>query len=124
MTPEFARFQQTFNDAVPQGLVAAAAIYHGALRAKLQRGYTSGDFTTGNVSASVQMDAGSQIGGEWEVAVGTNLMYALYWEMGHQNVFTRRYERVEHWRETAEEEGDAMAAAFGAVVATRLEAGQ
>jgi hypothetical protein len=28
--------------------------------------------------------------------------YELYWEMGHRNAFTRRYERVEIWRPSLE----------------------
>jgi hypothetical protein len=39
------------------------------------------------------------------VTIGTSttaVPYELYWEMGHQNAFTRRYERVEIWRPTLE----------------------
>jgi hypothetical protein len=51
-------------------------------------------------------------------------MYALYWELGHVNAFTRRYERVEHWYNTIAEQGDAMALAFGTEVQIILDGGE
>jgi hypothetical protein len=123
MTPEFQRFRQQFDSAVPQGLTAAAEIYHGALRRKLLRGYTTGKFVTGTVAASVQIAAPSVDADEWNLRVGTNLMYALYWEMGHHNVFTHRYEREQVWLETLGLSGSAMAAAMGHTVNTVLQTG-
>ena len=122
-TPEFARFREAWDDGVPRGLVAAALLYQGALRPKLQRGYTSGDFTQGIQAAAVQVGVPERgPDGDWGITVGTNEMISLYWEMGHQNLFTRKYERVEYWRETMDEQGDAMAAAFGGELRVRLEA--
>lgn len=113
MTPEFRAFTAQLDKAVPRGLVKAAAIYHGALRRKLQRGYTSGKFTTGNVAASVQMGLPELVDGHWVMTVGTSLMYALYWEMGHMNVFTHKYEREQYWAETVGLNAAKMNAAMG-----------
>lgn len=127
MTPEFEAFRKQWESAVPQGLAAAAAIYHGAVRAKLEKGYTTGDFVTGNAASSVQMSptsGASRSPNGWEVVVGSNEMYTLYWELGHWNLFTRRYERVEHWQRAIDENAPAMAEAFGGRVSVVLETGQ
>jgi hypothetical protein len=42
----------------------------------------------------------------------------MYWELGHYNIFTRKYERVEYWRETLGLEGAAMALAMGSTMAS------
>lgn len=122
MSPEFAAFRERYDRACQAGLVAAAEVFNGAVKAKLQRGYTSGRFATGAAAGSVVGPTGSDAGGEpsmpyqdgdgWAIRVGTNEMYLLYWEVGHINLFTRKYERVEHWRTTMEEEGPAMSIAF------------
>jgi len=119
-TPQFEAFRSTWNRAVDAGLVAAAARYHGALRERLQRGYTSGDFVTGETAASVQMGGIVDTIDGRKITVGTNELVPLYWELGHLNLFTRKYERVEHWRETLETEGagmrDDFVAAFESVM--------
>jgi hypothetical protein len=53
----------------------------------------------------------------WEAQVGTNKIEALYWELGHRNLFTRKFERVEIWVPTAVQEVGTMQATFGRVVA-------
>lgn len=123
MTPEFAAFKARFGQATLAGLVAAAAHYQGALRPKLQRGYTSGAFVTGATASSVQMTAPYEGVNGPEIVVGTNELVAMYWELGHHNLFTRKYERVEYWRETLGLEGAAMAAAMGSTMRTVLESG-
>lgn len=99
------------NDA---GLMAGAALYRNRMKVALARGYTSGAFVTGqnveHVVSTAPMDAP---GGGREVRTGTDLMYALWWEIGHVNLFvagggpeasnvrTHRighFVRVEKWR--------------------------
>lgn len=123
MTPEFAAFQQRYRRAIPQGLVAAAALYHGTIRAKLQRGYTTGAYVTGATAASVQMTPPASDGDRWTVRVGTPSLVALYWELGHHNVFTKRYERVEYWRETLGLLAPEMARLAGGTMSTIIETG-
>lgn len=117
-TVPFAEFRRNAEDGVRAGLVAAALQYQAQLRPKLQRGYTSGNFTQGIQAAAVQVSDVERRGDRWRVVVGTNEMISLYWEMGHQNLFTRRYERVEYWRETMVEETPAMHALFVAEIAS------
>lgn len=107
-------FLAQYQRAIQAGLVAAAAIYAGALKQKLQQGYWSGDFVTGTTAASVQVSAPFRFGegGAWAVRVGSNSLIALYWELGHFNLYMRRFVRVEFWRYTLEEQQTAMAAAF------------
>ena len=89
--------RKRFLKGVDGGLVAQAHVYMNAVKRALRGGYTSGDFVTGNVLNSV-----TRTDPRWEssaraIRVGTNVMYALFWEIGHHNIFTRRYERVEIW---------------------------
>ena len=83
------------------GLVAAGVLYQNRMKVALRRGYTSGDFITGrSVNAVARTNPSDAPGGGRGVRVGTSLMFNLYWELGHINLFTRRYERVEKWRPT------------------------
>lgn len=63
-------------------------------------GYTTGAFVTGNVLNSVYATDPQRDGGGWHVMVATDVMYAVYWEYGHYNIFTRKYERQERWLPT------------------------
>lgn len=61
--------------------------------------------------------------GLWETQVGTPVKQALYWELGHRNVFTRNpNERKEIWVPTAVTQADAMRRAFARVVARTMGA--
>lgn len=65
----------------------------------LRGGYTSGLFVTGRVMNSVTISKAFEIApGVFGIKVGTNVLYALFWELGHWNLFTGKYERVEVWR--------------------------
>jgi hypothetical protein len=61
-------------------------------------------------------------GDGWETQVGTPVIQALYWELGHQNLFTRKYERVQIWEPAALASIGAMRAAYGRVVARLMGA--
>jgi len=58
----------------------------------------------------------------WEITVGTHLIEALYWELGHFNTFTRKYERVRIWEPTARQQVEPMRATYGRVVARYMAA--
>jgi hypothetical protein len=90
------------QNASRQGALAAAYVAYNAVKRSLAGGYTSGLFVTGHVLNSVTVGDPEPTGdGGWQVSVGTNVLYALFWELGHMNTFTRRYERVEKWRPAA-----------------------
>jgi hypothetical protein len=86
------------RQAMTEGVVAAAAEPANAIRLRLRGGYTSGAFVTGLSSASVTQSEPTVTSDGAHVRVGTNVKYAPYWEFGHHNAFTRKYERVEVWR--------------------------
>lgn len=123
MSPEFAAFRERHQRARDAALIAAAEHLKGAVKAKLQRGYTTGDFVTGTAAASVNTTEpfDDQVGIR-AIRIGSNEQYTLYWELGHINLFTRKYERVEHWRHALEEEGPAMAAIYRDTYAAMMEA--
>lgn len=82
------------------GLIAAAEVYSGEMREQLQRGFTSGAFVTGNLANSVARGEPEAVEGGYSIPVGStqvNPPYGLYWEVGHQNLFTRKFERQERW---------------------------
>lgn len=93
------------------GLIAAAQPYRNAMIDTLKTGYTTGAFSQGfqGVAGSVAVSANTpdQVSEDADgkfVVVGTSARsedgypYPLGWELGHRNLFTRRYERVETWR--------------------------
>jgi hypothetical protein len=88
------------DQAIKAGLIAAAETYMADVKEPLQRGYTSGAFTTGNAANSVARGEPAVSGDGAEIAVGStqvNPPYPLYWEVGHHNLFTGKTERVEVW---------------------------
>ena len=83
--------------------------------------YTSAAFrSTLQVKQSIRRDGPKWDGEGWESLVGTNKVEALYWELGHHNVFTRKYERVEMWVPTGAREVQAMRDTFARVVARMM----
>jgi hypothetical protein len=86
--------------AIKAGLIAAAETYMAPVKDKLQRGFTSGDYTTGNLANSVARGEPEVTGDGAEIQVGSTQVdppYGLYWEVGHFNIFTGKHERVEVW---------------------------
>jgi hypothetical protein len=86
--------------AMKAGLIAAAESYMAPVKERLQEGYTSGAFTTGNAANSVARGEPEASGDGAEIQVGSTQVdpaYPLMWEVGHQNLFTGKYERVEVW---------------------------
>ena len=105
-----ARMAQAEADA----LVGAAQIYRNAMTEALKGGYTSGAFYSGMQgiagSVAVSEPQRDQVGAY--VVVGTNVPYGKFWELGHMNLFTGKFERVEKWRPVLEREAPAMIARF------------
>ena len=89
---------RALHEALATGLAAAGNEYADRVGRRLAFGYTSGDFVTGNVAGSVEVTPVQRTADGLEVKIGSNVDYALFWELGHVNLFTRRYARVEIWR--------------------------
>jgi hypothetical protein len=121
-SPAFDAFAQRYDDAVRAGMLAAAYLYASAVKARLMQGYTTGNFSHGGAGVAGTVTVGEVVraGDRWTVPVGTNVPYALFWEFGHFNLFTRQYERVEVWRETFEARAADMVSAFGRTFTSRL----
>jgi hypothetical protein len=104
------------------GLVAAAQVVINAVKESLRGGYTSGAFVTGFVLNSVNRSEPSEDAQGAFILVGTNVNYALFWEVGHMNVFTRKFERQERWMpaflKTRQQQADAYLRAFTRVWGT------
>jgi len=93
--------ERTLYRAQDAALIAVGVAYQNRMKRALTGGYTSGDFVTGLSRNSVARTAPHDgPGGVRQVVVGTKLLYNLFWEVGHVNLFTRRFERVEKWRPT------------------------
>lgn len=109
-------FEDRMRLAVDRALLAQGYLYANAVKQRLRGGCTSGAFVTGAAASSVTV--GQPIDGPdgREVEVGTPLDYPLYWELGHNNTYTRRYERVEIWGPTLDEMASELAAVFEATL--------
>ncbi len=86
--------------AIQSGLIAAAEVYAAEVKRRLLHGYTSGTFVTGNNVNAVARGDVEPVPGGFQIAVGSTQMdppYPLYWELGHQNLYTGKHERVEVW---------------------------
>lgn len=114
-----ADFEARWQPALHAGLTAAGYVYANTVKRALAGGYTSGDFVTGRVMNSVTV---SEPEGN-EVDVGTDVDYALFWEMGHHNLFTRKFERVEIWRPAIDAMGEEMSDVFAGTVLSWLVQG-
>jgi hypothetical protein len=102
------------------GLIAAATVYINAVKRGLRGGYTSGEFVTGNVINSVTRTEPDLVRGE--IVVGTNVLYALYWELGHYNLFTRSFQRKEVWMPALSESATRMRDAYARAFAREMAA--
>lgn len=109
-------FKSRQERATADALRAAAQVVVNGLKeqkpAGLAGGYTSGDFVTGNLLNSIFTTEPQQDTEGWSIYVATDLMYAVYWEYGHYNIFLRRYIREERWRPTLARKQDDVFAAF------------
>lgn len=116
----FLAFAQRFRAAADAGLAAAGAEYWNTVDAKLAQGYTTGRFTTGESAREVEVTPPFDHADGRAVAVGTDDENQRRWELGHYNIFERRWVRVEHWRTALVEAGPRVAAAFRAAFIARM----
>lgn len=107
-------------DATDAGLLAMATAYADAIREALLNGYTSGEFVTGAAADSVVVTDAHDASGDRAISVGTDLMYPMYWEVGHFNIFTRQYERVEIWGPVRDQMGAELADILASTILSQL----
>ena len=108
---------QTYERAARLGMDAAANVYECEVKRAHSDHYTSQAFrSTLNVRQSIRRTAATKGRGGWTVDVGTKLPQPLYWELGHQNLFTRKYERRRIWVPTLIAQRQAIREAFVRVV--------
>ncbi len=94
---------------------AALAVRNQAKR-NVRGGFKSGAFVTGRLFNDIShVITGS--GDEMEAQVGTVIDYAAFWELGHHNVFTRQYERVQ-WLKPAFRQTTDLQATFAGRLAS------
>lgn len=121
----FEQFVSQWAVAMDAGLTAAAEVYVEGVVAKLAAGYTSGAFVGQSrrpVAETVRVSKPYTRDGVRHVNAGSNDPQTGWWEFGHQNLFTRRFERVEHFRNTVDETGPQMAKSFHDVFSAVLGA--
>jgi hypothetical protein len=105
---------------VMNGLKGAAYTPMNEVKRRLRGGYTSGNFATGTVVGSVTASKPGIEGNTPTIRIGTNREYALYWELGHNNAWSRRYERKEVWKPAMLATVDKTRAAFNRAVTHSL----
>ena len=113
--------QKALDAAVRDGLTAGAYHYANEVKKELRGGYTSGDFVTGKSVSSVTVVPAERHADGWEAKVGTDLLYNLFWELGHINLFTGKYERVEVWRPVLVRETRRIQERIWAVASQRIQ---
>jgi hypothetical protein len=102
------------------GLLAAANHYRNRMVEVLLPGYTSGAFSNRlqGVAGSIAVSPVTATGDGLEVQVGTNQVgpngapYPVFWELGHLNTFTRKFEHQPRWEPTLIEEMGPMRERF------------
>lgn len=114
-----------YREAARLGVDAAANVLEREVAKAHDSTYYKGGAFRGTllVRQSIRRSAPEQSRGGWMSKVGTNKIQALFWELGHHNIFTRQYERVELWVPTALANLERMRANFAAVVARVMNAG-
>lgn len=110
-----------YREASRKGMDAAANVYEREVKRSHSDHYTSQAFrATLNVRQSIRRTAPVATPQGWTVDVGTKLPQPLYWELGHMNLYTRKYERRRIWVPTLIAQTQAIRAAFARVVARMM----
>lgn len=86
----------------------------------LRGGYTSGAFVTGNVLNSIFVTDPERDGNVWVIFVATDVMYAVYWEYGHYNIFLRKFVREQRWLPTLNRKANDALTAYQRVYAREM----
>lgn len=114
-TSQVAQVKDSLEGAQNAGLVAAGYSMRNSVLRELRGGYHSslgnhGDFVSGTSLNHVTVSPVQRQSTGATIKVGTDLLYNLYWELGHHNIFTRHFERDPKWG-PAYEKGKAQALA-------------
>ena len=80
-------------------LTAAAIVVRNQAKRNVRGGFKSGDFVTGNLMNKIEYRVSVA---EKTAEIGTEVDYGAYWELGHHNTFTGKYERHEWLRPALE----------------------
>lgn len=115
-------FNRASDEGDKAGLLAGAYVLSNAVKRALKGGYTSGDFVTGQSVNHVTIGQVYREGMGWAIKVGTDLLYNLFWELGHQNIYLRRFVRVEKWRPALMDSRLEIRNAYNRVYISRLKA--
>lgn len=141
------QFLKQYRDASRMALDAAAALYEGNVKKRFFQGYyTSQAFrSTAQVAQHISREAPVFRGGGWFSIVGipdgqlakpkgkktkppktptTVGKIALAWELGHHNIFTRRWERVPIFKPVALDSMKAMIDTYNRVLNRYMERGR
>lgn len=111
-----------YREAARKGVDAAANTLEREIKKAHNAYYTSQAFrSTAQIRQSIRRVGPAMDVGGWASQVGTNKMIALYWELGHRNLFSRKYERVRLWVPTALQNTERMRATFARVVARFMQ---
>lgn len=113
-----------YDKASRDGITAVANMLVRELkRAHLEANYYKGGAFrhTLGVRASINRTEPEKVGDSYQIRVGTKFIEALYWEMGHYNVFTGKEEPpVKIWMPTFLEQRDNGKKLFAATVKRSL----
>jgi hypothetical protein len=101
-----------FRQARGASLIAAVQIPMNKTAEDLAKGFTSGNFTQGVSKAAVNRSEPFDTAEGMAILYGTDLLYNLWWTVGHHNLFTRRFERVDKWTPHFYGSRDEMMAAY------------
>ena len=147
-TSRLPEFQARHEKAIDAALVAAALVVENQVKRGLTRGYTTGKHVTGRVRSSVTHSEPMTEDGMRVIRIGTNVEYALYWELGwshkagsytihvgsawgkanmRRRVVMRgpyRFWRKEVWRPAMTATADKQSATFNAVYKAMMAKGQ
>ena len=141
------QFLKQYRDASRMALDAAAALYEGNVKKRFMQGYyTSQAFrSTAQIVQHVSREAPVFQGGGWYTIIGipdgelakprgkkvkppkkptTVGKIALAWEVGHHNIFTRRWERVPIFKPVAFDSMKAMIDTYNRVLNRYMERGR
>lgn len=108
-----------WDDASRLGLAAAVNVLKTAVLKEFGSDYYKGGAfrSTLQVKQSVRVLQPYKTPSGWETIIGTKHIEALYWELGHRNTFTRKYERRRIWEPAGISSTSEMRSAYGRMVA-------
>jgi hypothetical protein len=118
-------FRRRYREAARLGTDAAANVLEREVAKAHDSTYYKGGAFRGTllVRQSIRRSPPTDTSTGWLSKVGTNKLPALFWELGHHNIFTRKYERVRIWVPTAQANIERMRANFAAIVARVMGTG-